>query len=197
MPVKIEYLDSASPWLEWAAKEYPNYATRALKSAGYWVSQEIKKGIKSGAPGGQRYAPTLPTHTRQLIDMAFGKKEKKDYPILGRLRNAIGYEYEKNNNAVRVGWLSISAVRLGKRLEDGFTTKVTAKMRKALAAVGLGMSGKSFFRAPPRPTIEPMYNALHKRIAPYMEEKIWQYINGAGGGPAKTRRKYLVKGDFW
>ena len=197
MPVRIEYLDSASPWLEWAAKEYPHYATRALKSAGYWVSSEIKKGIKAESPGHSRYTPTLPTQTRNLIDSAFGKKEKKGYPILGRLRSAIGYEYEKHNNAVRVGWLSISAVRLGKRHEEGFTTKVTAKMRKALAAVGLGMSGKSFFRAPPRPTIEPMYNALHKRIAPYMEEKIWQYINGAGGGPAKTRRKYIVKGDFW
>lgn len=198
MPVRVEITDSASPWLEWAAKEFPKFAASALKSTGWMMQKEIKKGITSRAPGGRPYPASIPAGKRKLFDKAFGKEPKARYNPMGRLRQAIGYQFDKRRQEVTVGWLSISAVRLGKRLEEGFSIPVSERMRTALAAVGIATSSKHF-TVLPRPTIGPMYDVLESQIYPYMEGKIWEYVQGnrARSQPSKPKKRYIVKGDWW
>lgn len=199
MPVRISFEDGASPWLEWAAKEIPKFAASALKSTGWMMQKKIKEGIKSKAPGGVPYAPTMKAKRRKALDKAFGREPRRSYPILGKLRKAIGYQFDKRHLEVTVGWLSISAVQLGKRLEDGFQTPVTRRMRLAFATAGLGMPRKGSLTIPARPTIGPMYDALQGKIYPYMEDRIWSYLQGNGtrSRPKNPKKKYVVKGDWW
>lgn len=199
MPVRISFEDGASPWLEWAAKEIPAFAASALKSTGWMMQKKIKEGIKSKAPGGVPYAPTMKAKRRKVLDKAFGREPRSSYPILGKLRKAIGYQFDKRHLEVTVGWLSLSAVQLGKRLEEGFQTPVTRRMRLAFAAAGFGMPRKTAFSVPARPTIGPMYDALQNKIYPYMEDQIWSYMQGNNtrSRPKKPKKKYVVKGDWW
>lgn len=200
MPVRISFEDGASPWLEWAAKEIPKFAASALKSTGWMMQKKIKEGIKSKAPGGVPYAPTVPARKRKLIDMAFGKEPRAQYPVLGKLRKAIGYQFDKRHLEVTVGWLSLSAVQLGKRHEEGFDIPVTNRMRFALIyGMWSGITKKRVFRVPARPTIGPMYDALQNKIYPYMEDQIWSYLQGNGtrSRPKNPKKKYVVKGDWW
>lgn len=199
MPVRISFEDGASPWLEWAAKEIPAFAASALKSTGWMMQKKIKEGIKSKAPGGVPYAPTVPARKRKLIDMAFGKGPRAQYPVLGKLRKAIGYQFDKRRLEVTVGWLSISAVQLGKRLEEGFQTPTTHRMRLAFAAAGFGVTKKAALTTPARPTIGPMYDVLQGQIYPHMEDQIWSYLqeNNTRSRPKKPKKKYIVKGDWW
>jgi hypothetical protein len=136
---------------------------------------------------------------RKALDRAFGREAKSSYPVLGKLRKAIGYQFDKRHLEVTVGWLSLSAVQLGKRLEEGFQTPTTHRMRLAFAAAGLGMPRKASFTAPARPTIGPMYDVLQGQIYPHMEDQIWSYLQGNNtrSRPKKPKKKYIVKGDWW
>lgn len=198
MPVHVEITDYATSWLEWAAKEFPKFTASALKSTGWMMQKEIKAGITRKAPGGKAYLPTMPAKKRKLFEQAFGRTPKGQYPVMGKLRQAIGYEFNKNRQEVTVGWLSISAVRIGKRLEEGFRTPVSDKMRLALASVGI-FTRSDVWDVPPRPTIGPMFDYLEPRIQPYLEEKIWGKVEGQGqSGAAKNpKKKYIVKGEWW
>ena len=198
MPVRVEFLDEASPWLEWATKEFPQFAGRALKSLGWWTQKKVKEGIESNAPGGNQYAATTPLKLRRKIERAFGHKVKGSYPILGKLRKAIGYEYDKSRQQVTVGWLSVSAVKLAAKLESGFETRVTGKMARALYRAGLsGVLSRGTIKTPARPTIGPMYDKLESEFATYYEDKILSYMHNAESTTApKTKRRYIVKGGF-
>ena len=198
MPVRVEFRDEASPWLEWATKEFPQFAGRALKSLGWWTQKKIKEGIESNAPGGARYADNTPVNLRKKLEKAFGRRAKGQYPILGKLRKAIGYEYDKGKQQVTVGWLSISAVKLAAKLESGFETRVTGKMARVLYRAGLsGVLSRGTIKTPARPTIGPMYDKLESEFATYYEDKILGYMHNAGSASApKTKRRYIVKGGF-
>lgn len=198
MPVHVEITDSASPWVEWAAKEFPKFTASALKSTGWMMQKEIKKGITSKAPGGKAYLPTMPAKKRKLFEQAFGRVAKGQYPVMGKLKQAIGYEFNKKRMEVTVGWLSISAVQLGKKLEEGFRTPVSDRTRRALARVGI-FARSDTWDVPPRPTIGPMFDYLEPRIHPYLEEKIWSKVEGQGqsGTARNPRKKYIVKGEWW
>jgi hypothetical protein len=184
--------------LEWAAKEFPKFTASALKSTGWMMQKEIKKGITSKAPGGKAYLPTMPAKKRKLFEQAFGRVAKGQYPVMGKLKQAIGYEFNKKRMEVTVGWLSISAVQLGKKLEEGFRTPVSDRTRRALARVGI-FARSDTWDVPPRPTIGPMFDYLEPRIHPYLEEKIWSKVEGQGqsGTARNPRKKYIVKGEWW
>lgn len=190
----IDIRDAATPWLKWAMDRFPEFQRKALKSTGWYGSSQIKKGIKKGAPGGKRYKPTISKEDRQILESSF-RTPKKRYPILGKLLGAVGYHYDKSTKSVVIGWLSKSAVRLGTMHEFGFSIRVTNKMRMAIAANDLGLTKKRVFKIPARPTVAPMAAFLSGKWAPYIEEKMWSYLQkGAPVQKPKSKRKYIVLG---
>lgn len=186
--LRIAVTDEASSWLTWAAGEFPALTARALKSVGWMMSREIKAGIKSGAPGGARFADFMNRSRRRKL----GKKVPN--APLGKLGRAIGYQYREDEGAVYVGWLSASAAALGYKLQNGFTGRVSPKMRRFFFHRGLGMAKNATIDIPPRPTIDPMFKQLEPQIPKYLEGKLWEYLQN-GKGYQRSARKYRVHGQ--
>lgn len=186
-------IDGATPWLEYMATTKPDWMRKALKSFGYYSQQQIKAGIRRGAPGGQGYAEFMPPDMRARIEAVFGNSPKKRYGPLGKLVNAVGYEYDAANTLVRVGWLSASAVKLGEKIEQGFSKTVTDKMRKYFWAAGVPLSAKKEINVAARHTFGPMQSILAPKASAHIEDKILEYAR-AGAPPARTKtKKYRVK----
>lgn len=188
----VKILDTASPLIRATADGMPDYIRKALKSAAWMAQKEIKTGIKSGAPGGQPYAPTMPADLRKRIEH---RKGRVRYPVLGKLVRAVGYQYSKADQAVQVGWLSKSAVSIGTKQEKGFERPVTAAMRRLYAAVGVPLSeSKTVLNVPARPTFAPSFKVLEPKFVPYIEGKIAEYMSGKVPVSKSGGRKYRVFG---
>lgn len=181
MEISVE--DQMTPYLRSMAANNPAWMRKATKSLGWWMQSEIKKGIRSGAPAGKAYEQTVPSLRRSL-------ERGKRFPLLGKLVNAVGYQYKEGN--LLVGWLSPNAVFLGSIQEKGKRIGVTPKMRRWFFAKGVGISDDAV-DIPARPTFDPMFKFLEPKAVPYMEDKMVGYwLNPPN--QASARRKYRVKG---
>lgn len=191
--LEITINDSATAFFKYMADTKPEWMRKSMKSAGWWMQKEIKKGIRSGAPGGVRYKPFMPSGMRSNLEKTFGNGGKKTYAPLGKLSNAVGYQYKPEESAVVVGWLSRSAVKLGEKIESGFERIITQKMRNYFFVAGVPLSQKSSMIVAARKTYEPMRNMLEPKTSIYVEDKLYDYMNQA---PQKqgtsSRRRYRV-----
>ncbi|WP_444314083.1 hypothetical protein [Megamonas funiformis] len=191
--VRVSVKDEALNKLDYYAEAYPVFYKRALKSLGWYSQQEIKKGIRSGAPGGKKYKDLIKPSKRRQIDKAFRKKTKSRYLPMGRLRNAVGYDTkEVNRGIVTVGWLSRTAVRIGSIMENGIYYYVTPKMRKALLR-GRIYTNKKIIEIPARPTFGPMTVVLEPKLVNYLNGKVEQFIQNPNlRGTKSSNRRYRV-----
>ena len=163
--------DEAGPFLQAMLLTRQDWQRKALKSAGWFGQQQIKKGIRSGAPGGKKYAAGIGAVNRKKLEGKSGR-----FPALGKMANPIVYTY--TNGRVEFGWQSLSAVHLGSKLEKGSTIVVTPKMRRKFFAAGLFIGkNTTTITNPSRPTYDPMVAFLMPKFAPYMEEKILEYMD--------------------
>lgn len=192
LEIGVETVDYATPFLKQMAKENQDRIRKALKSAGWWAQREIKKGIRSGAPGGQPYAAFMPPKLRRRLEKAGGNNFWKSKPPLGKLANAVGYEYK--NNSVVIGWLSLSAVYLGTKVEKGYTKEITEKMRRFFFKANVPLSNKPIMVIPARPTYGIMRTVLAPQTAGYIEDKLLSYLAKGNPNPVKKNRKYVVVG---
>lgn len=188
--------DEATPWLLWAMNEFPDLQRKAMKSLGWHMQREIKKGIRSRAPGGRAYAPFLPAKKRRELDKAFGRQGQRSYRPLGGLVKAVGYHYSKQTGGVVVGWLSASAAKFGEIHEKGKKVRVTKKTRLAFLSAKLGMKPSTTeIDIPARPTIGPMRDVLLPKAPKYVEDKIFGYLTkGVPKKVFKSGKKYKVWG---
>lgn len=187
-------IDGATPWLEYMATTKPDWLRKALKSFGWYSQQQIKAGIKSSAPGGRAYAEFMPPDMRARLEAVFGNSPKKRYSPLGKLVNAVGYEFDADKQIVRVGWLSDSAVRLGENIEQGYSKAITDKMRRYFWAAGVSLSAKSEINVAARHTFGPMQAILAPKAAAHIEDKILEYARTGAPPSRKQTRKYRVRG---
>ena len=194
--LEVVYKDGAFPLLELIARSNKSWQAAALKSTAWKVSSEIKKGIKSNAPGGKAYAPlSLAGQKRKALEMITGGKVRNRYTIMGQLRQAIGYEGKKSpTGVVPVGWLSSSAPYLGKKLQEGFETPVTPQLRRLYAAAGLKINKhKKFLKTPARPTLYPMEPQLAVTAKKWFHGKMLSYLSGnTARSKAASKRIYKV-----
>jgi len=175
--MKIDISDGATPFLQDMIKNKPVWTRKAMQSTGLFVRKEIKDGIKSGAPGGVRYAKFMPSEMRAKLE----KSGKKKYGPLGKLANAVRSKYDPSNLSVSIGWLSKSAIKRGDKIESGATRPITQKMRDYFKARNVPLSAKPNMIIPARKTFDPMRNKLESKIGPMVEDKIWDYINKSRG----------------
>ena len=194
--INVDFLmiDGATPWLEYMATTKPDWMRKALKSFGWYSQQQIKAGIKSRAPGGRAYADFMPPDMRARLEAVFGNRPKKRYGPLGKLVNAVGYQFDAGKQIVRVGWLSDSAVRLGENIEQGYSRAITDKMRKYFWAAGVQLSTKSEISVAARHTFGPMQAILAPKAAAHIEDKILEYARAGVPPTRKKTRKYRVRG---
>jgi len=206
MAEEIKIIDNATPWLLGMADAKPDWERKALKSVGWMMRKEIRAGIKSGAPGGQKYTDGMNAARRRAFDAEANnnrnnpfdntkRRPLQSYKPLGHLVNAIGYEYKPQFGSTMVGWLSRSAVRVGTWQEKGVSQSLTDDMRKFYWALGIPISaGKHTVVIPARPTFEPMMRVLEPKIMPWIEEKFIEYANSGAPERKARRSKYRVRG---
>lgn len=196
MDLRIEYEDKASAFLLQAAQDNPKWIASALKSAAWKSQRVIKEGIKSGAPNGKPYAPrSLTPKQRRLLEAALGHTPKRTYPLMGRLRQAVGYDSRRaKDGIVTVGWLSKSAVLIGSKQQEGFQTPISDKTRRAFAAAGIILRrGTTMTTTAARPTFPVMLPKVQQVAADTVREKIISYVMGNTSRSAKTStRTYKV-----
>lgn len=192
----VTFADEATPFLKRIIAAHPKWQASALKSAGWRTSSEIKKGIKSEAPGGQAYEPLhLDNKKRRALEAIMGGNVKRTYRPMGRLRMAIGYQGKlAPTGTVPVGWLSRSAVYLGDKQQAGYSTEVTPKVRRMFAAAGIKIGrGKTKLTTPSRKTFKPMQTMLAKIAQQQFATKLLSYYQGNGTrSKAASKRTYKV-----
>ena len=195
MELKITYDDMSTPFLKQLVANNPKWIASALKSAAWQTQKTIKSGIKSGAPGGQEYAPMMPAKMRRALEEVLGGDGKTRYPPMGRLQQAVGYDKSQaNEGIVTVGWLSHSSVYLGSKQQQGYETEVTDRIRRAFAAAGIKLkAGKTALHTASRPTFDPMMPIVAPVAAQAMQDKLLSYINGnTSRSSAASNRVYHV-----
>jgi len=150
----------------------------------------MKAGIRAGAPGGRKY--TELSDVKKVKDSGRPVlKRRKSGNFLGRMAQAIGYEYRESNGSLHVGWLSRSAAKYGTILQGGERQEVTPKVRAFYAASGIILKKNSkTITLPPRPTIEPLRKQLTPEIGPYYAEKVGQYLDRQMKADGIKKKRY-------
>ena len=200
--MQVDVVDNAGPWLQWVLDTHAEWQRKAVKSTAWYAQQEIKKGIKSGAPGGRKYAEIMDPNrshdimaARKIGAVKARKLSKRGARhaarrgrrgALGRLASAVRYEY--NNGSVPIGWLAEWAVRMGTRAEMGAREAVTQKMRGLFSGGAEGIKKSTTqINIPARPTFDPMFIFLAPKLGPYFVGKVEEYLAN-GGPPPKALR---------
>lgn len=178
MEAQVKIIDTATPHFARLASEAPAQFRRALKSAGWWLREEIKAGIREGAPGGAPYAP-FSAVTRGKLLRRPGQRRSEHRPM-GRLQQATIYRYYADSMRVLVGWVTRTAEQVGLKQEHGHETEITPRMRRFFWASGVPLRASTRILAiPRRPTIDPEYRENAARVPAYMEGKIAAYLAGS------------------
>jgi hypothetical protein len=194
MIIEIDLKDSISPALQHALETNEKWLRWASKSVGWYTQKRIKEEVATGSPGGEDYEERLPRGARKALSATAPRM------WYGKLRNAIGYEYD--NGVVRIGWTSRSSSVEGKKQEEGFRREVTPSLRAWWAKSAAASNGKLFnlsskkqeIDIPARPVFDPLQKRLEAELGPYVEAKVQKYIqeNKDYGNKNSVKRKYKV-----
>lgn len=122
---------------------------QAASRVGNYGASQVKKGIVSGAPGGQNFVPNSP--------MTVARKHSSS-PLIdkGDLVGSVTYQVIDSNN-VFIGVKKGKEVNIAAVHEFGCTIGVTPKMRAYLHHQGVHLkSSTQYIVIPPRPFLRPV-----------------------------------------
>lgn len=122
---------------------------QAAARVGNYGASEVKKGIISGAPGGQKFVPNSP--------MTIARKGSSK-PLIdkGDLIGSITYQVIDNDN-VFIGVKKGKEANIAAVHEFGCTIQVTPKMRAYLHYQGIHLKASTqYIHIPARPFLRPV-----------------------------------------
>jgi hypothetical protein len=170
--IKID--DKASPWLADLAKRFPAEFNRAIRHVGWWLMKELKDAAAEGGPPGHKWPALSEAHKYRKFDDLKYKLARPALQHFGRLAKGIGYKHEPDQQRVRVGWLSSSLAWWGNRLQEGFDTPVTPKVRRFSWAAGVHPKKSTIrYRVPARPLFAPIFRQHRPTIQQKIEDRIF------------------------
>ena len=121
---------------------------QAAARVGNYGASEVKKGIVSGAPGGQKFAPLSPVTIAR-------KGSSKPLIDKGDLVGSVTYQVIDSNN-VFVGVKKGKEANIAAVHEFGCTIGVTPKMRAYLHHQGIHLRASTqYINIPARPFLRP------------------------------------------
>jgi len=149
----------------------------AVKVEGFRLMRLLKKQIRDGAPGGQKFDPLT------FLARRWGSKGNRLRPDKPLRRLAIAVRYHVKDQRpfdMRIGWVgprtSKSWKRIAKLQQEGFTRSVAEKRRRSFAVLGAAMSKRSKARpymflkkstktltTPARPIMDPFWRSERHR----------------------------------
>lgn len=197
-------LDEISPFLDELLEKFPQYVPRAARHVGYSMSEQIKADMRNENIAGTQLPKksvlrnrfgvrknikrnALLYRFRKSGRVASEKEFKSDVAdlnqkhgsnkLFGGLVRAIGYQ--KILGGVRVGWLSYAGQELGKKMQEGRTQVRSARMRRYMFALGIGMQARGSITQPARPVIPPEHARRKQWMANKFAARIQKYISDA------------------
>jgi hypothetical protein len=192
----VTVLDQAGPVLARMARELPNEYNRALRHLGYVMQQEIKAGMRSGAPAGKPWpAPSKATAAiRRMLrggggtGGAVGAGVRAQRIAGGKLKNLIRYKHNKDRRRVDIGWIDDRKVRrLAWLFQEGQDQTTTWKQRRLYRRAKLKVG--SSIKIPSRQAISPIHEKMRPEMESIMLKRIDSYINKTTKyTPATVRR---------
>jgi hypothetical protein len=175
MSLRVTVHDNATQLLLDAVENFPEANDHALKGVGWYMQQEIKTGIKSGAPGGQPFPAQTMINARLKSSAGKRRAKRGTGNQLGKLYSAVRYKFSAEGY-VRIGWITSTAERLGTIQERGATFTITPKMRRMYHAAGVPLGKKSSIVIPRRATIGPEYAENKSQIPREYEKRLWDAL---------------------
>jgi hypothetical protein len=173
--------DGVTPFLTYLAKSFPKEFTKALGSVGWWLRKRIQDAAYEENPPHTNWPPLSDIQRLRTLDDV--KRERLGKSLrtpathaFGALVKAVGYKRDKTLMRVRVGWLSSSAASKAAKLQAGFSTQVTGKMKRFFAASGLGIPKGATIETKGRELIRPVFEDSREEIGRRIETKISEYL---------------------
>lgn len=186
--ITLYVTDEIEPLLERMSANNKRMLTSVAKSWGWFQQREIKKGVKSGSPGGATFEQRTPIEMRRALQG--GSAAKQWY---GKMLRAIGYQYK--DGKVEIGWTSRTSAMYGRKQEFGYQTPVTEEIRRKFARAGYPLRGDTkYLELPERNVFDPMAGELQPQLSPFVQNRINDYQTGNVEFSKKARRKYKVYG---
>lgn len=166
------------------AGRFPQWVKRATKSAlsstGYFLKQEIRRqgimgigmlgwrplspytgtlGRAHGKDGTRKQLSRYKRDKRNYLQNESGQRMHKVWKStrrapMGKLTGAVRYKVFLSQGVVRIGFLDSKMARLARIQAKGFTTTISARMRRLFFALHLPLvAGSSQIVTPPRPWV--------------------------------------------
>lgn len=170
--------DNTTPYMAMLVRTFPAEVNKALGSLGWYLRDKVREAIRAEGPGGgwAKHAGIGKIHIRG--DRAWRTRAANPHSgLFGHLYMAVGYRRDKANMRVQIGFLSKRSAGLAAKLQEGFSTPVTDKMRRLYSLHGIKLRAKGTITTPARPLIAPVYQEVQGEIVPYIEGKILDYIH--------------------
>ena len=178
--IRIE--DEASETLITAANIWPREAKRALRHVAFRLQRALKDELRNSRAGASRLVALSALTKDGSLFKVGQRRRRKTHPGGDRgksLVQAIGYQSSDAGFGAFVGWLSPSAVRLGRIFQTGKTYQVTDKMRRffwAAFRAGKGViplsASKTTIRIPARNFMDPVFAKFQPRIFSLFEARL-------------------------
>ncbi len=177
----LEIRDGVTPFLAYCARTFPNEMNKALGHIGWWMRKRIQEAVYKEKPQGTHWPALSDIQRMRTLDDV--KRERLGKSLrapathaFGQLVKAVGYKRDKALMRVRIGWLSRAAAAKAAKLQAGFSTPVTLKMKRFFAAAGLGIPEGGSIRTEGRELIRPMFEASQREVMQRIEDKIHSYL---------------------
>ncbi|MBU1040139.1 MAG: hypothetical protein KKF77_03445 [Proteobacteria bacterium] len=177
----FEINDAVAPYMAMLARNFPGEVNKALGSLGYHLRKTMREAMRAGGVGG-----SWPKHAgikrlnRKIGDRAWRTRSANPHDgLFGHLYMAIGYRRNQANMRVQIGFLSRRSSHLAEKLQSGFETPITAKMRRLYSVRGLKLSKKRAVVTPARPLVGPVFQLTRHTYEPFIEARVLKYLNNA------------------
>ncbi|MBC16555.1 MAG: hypothetical protein CL942_05830 [Desulfovibrio sp.] len=183
----IEIRDGITPYMSYLVQTFPDELNKALGHIGWWMRRRIQDAVYEEDPPGTNWPELSDIQRLRTLDdikrERLGKRLRAPAThAFGQLVRAIGYKRDKHLMRVRVGWLSKAAASRAARLQAGFSTPVTPKMKRFFAAAGLPIPSGSI-KTEGRELIQPVFDATKGEVMQRIEDKVHGYL-------FKTEKKF-------
>ena len=186
--ITLDVTDEIEPLLERMSEKNRKMLASVAKSWGWYQQREIKKGVRSGSPGGATFEQRTPLAMRRALQG--GSAAKQWY---GKMLRAVGYQYK--DGIVRIGWTSRTSAMYGRKQEFGYKTPVTSEIRKKFGEAGYPLRADTkYLELPERNVFDPMAGELAPQLSPFVQDRINDYQTGNVEFAKRARRKYKVYG---
>jgi hypothetical protein len=196
--LNLRIQDLATKYVKDRSRSASKAHSDALAASGFRLRQLTQSGMRQQAPGGVAWPPASPwvqfgvslAGRARMAQRRLARRKRAPktpppalYGTKGRTplqKLAAGVRYQKQVQAgpdgsiaqttVRTGFLTSRLAELAAYHAEAHTVPVTAKMRRLLFAVGLGIS-KSTIHIPARPHVEPVFRKNQARIEGFVKQR--------------------------